>query len=98
MAAKVKWIVAVKEPIARTLRNPSNGARIARIKTFSHDHVTLRVFSINIVMLLIATAIHAEIEPMRMQWVPFEGRVDPAPANCVALGKRGAGYLATIDR
>src|SRR5579864_1994209 len=85
VAAKVIWVVTVKEPITGPLRNPRNGSRVTRIKTFGNNHVALRIFVINNVALTIAATVDAEVKTMKVQRVAFESSIDPTPVHWLTL-------------
>ena len=78
-------VVTVKKPITGPLRNPRNGSRVTRIKTFGNNHVALRTVVINDVVLTIAATVDAEVKTMKVQRVAFESRIDPTPVHCLTL-------------
>src|SRR5215472_2821789 len=85
MAAKVKRVVAVKKPIARTLWNPRDCARIPRIKAFRYDLISIDGAGIDIVTLTVPAAVYAKIETVEMERMAFESRINPPPMDRFTL-------------
>src|SRR5215472_8798470 len=83
MAAKVKWVVAVKQPIARALWHPRNGPSLAGIDEFRDDHVPFALTRINLIAPAISATVHPKIETMEMKRMGFERCINPPPVDCI---------------
>jgi hypothetical protein len=88
MTAKMKRVMAVKKPIARTIWNPRDCARVARIKALRHDHVPFSRAGIDIVAPTVPAAIYTKIKPMKMEGVTFKRSVNPTPVDRFTLRAR----------